>query len=83
MLTKKLFAVATLTGISNKGKQRVKQHGERWRQVGFAETVGFPTHAPGPFVFLRAIDPHSEDIRWVSLKNDPNFEVVFDDEENI
>ena len=75
-----LFDVATLTGISKKGKQRVKQHGGRWRQESFAESVGFPTSAPGPFVFLRSIDPHSEDIRWVSLKNDPDFEVAFDDE---
>lgn len=73
------FQEVTLKGKSQKGKQRVKQHGSQWIAEGETESVLFPTKAPGPFVFVRSSD--GQDFRWVSTRDDPDFELTFNSDE--
>ena len=59
-----------LTGITQHGKNRVREHGEIWEVIRLNPTVGFKTKAPGPFTLLQATE--SINMRWVSTINDDN-----------
>ena len=60
-----------LTGITQHGKNRVREQGEVWEVIRLNPTVGFKTKAPGPFMLLQATE--SINMRWVSTVNDDNF----------
>ena len=62
-----------LTGITQHGKNRVREQGETWEVIRLSPTVGFKTKAPGPFMLLQAAE--SINMRWVSTVNDDNFSV--------
>ena len=75
MLKKKV----KLVGKSRHGKNRVREQGALWRVVGESLRVHFNTKAPGPFLLLESEDqtgPHGSHARWVSLRDDPNFELA-------
>lgn len=76
-ITKILEMLVKLIGKSNKGKQRVKQHGELWNVERISNTSLFtqPIDGPGPFLFMRP-NNGSDDCRWVSEVGDPNFDVI-------
>ena len=67
-----------LTGITQHGKNRVREQGETWEIIRLNPTVGFNTKAPGPFMLLQATT--SINMRWVSTVNDDNFSVEVIDE---
>ena len=60
-----------LKGITQHGKNRVREQGETWEVIRLSPTVGFKTKAPGPFMLLQATE--SINMRWVSTVNDDNF----------
>lgn len=66
-----------LTGKTKHGKNRVRENGDLWKVTRIAEKVHFPRaiSGPGPFFFLTSLKPGSDDWRWVSEFDDPNFEV--------
>ena len=66
-----------LIGKTKHGKNRVKENGEIWKVKSIQEKELFPRKisGPGPFLFLISLKPGSDDIRWVSEIDDPNFEV--------
>ena len=69
--------VIQLAGISNKGKQRIKQHGSAWRVIFRRDTVLFSTQR-GPWLMV-VPDSHgdtSEASRWVHALFDANFKVM-------
>lgn len=69
--------VIALAGISNKGKQRVKQHGAAWRIIQRRATVLFSDKA-GPWLMV-VPDQHvdaSESARWVHALFDADFKVM-------
>lgn len=66
--------VVTLKPISKHGKDRVNQFGKEWIVDCVSDTVLFSSER-GPFVRLKT--PCKKDIRWVKIKNDKNFEVIF------
>ena len=56
---------ATLIGKSKKGKQREKMHGEVWNVIE-------NSNSPGSLL-LKSLDRN--DSRWVSICNDPDFDM--------
>ena len=68
------MSTVRLRGISRHGKNRISQHGDLWVVKAVRESVKFPTSAPGPFLSLGSVT--TEDWRWISEVNDPNFEIV-------
>ena len=44
-----------LKGITQHGKNRVREQGEVWEVIRLNPTVGFKTKAPGPFMLLQSI----------------------------
>ena len=63
-----------LAGITRHGKNRIHEKGAEWKVSDVREKVSFNTPAPGPFMLL--VSQSSNDARWVSVRNDPNFEIV-------
>jgi len=70
----KIGSVITLKGLSRHGKNRIREKGAEWKVSDVRENVSFNTAAPGPFMLL--VSQSSSDARWVSVRNDPNFEIV-------
>jgi hypothetical protein len=68
-----------LKGKTRHGKNRIKQFGEWWKVERVAEEVKFPTNDVGPWFVLTSVDG-SGDWRFVSEKNDSNFEIIETDE---
>lgn len=79
--------VVSLIPLSKRGKQIVKQHGERWEVVRREESVLFTT-APGPFLLVQPLTEErapAEDMRasriesasrWVHEFSDEDFKVA-------
>ena len=70
----KIGTVITLKGLSRHGKNRIREKGAEWKVSDVRENVSFNTAAPGPFMLL--VSESSNDARWVSVRNDPNFEIA-------
>ena len=70
----KIGSVITLKGLSRHGKNRIHEKGAEWKVSDVRENVSFNTPAPGPFMLL--VSESSNDARWVSVRNDPNFEIA-------
>lgn len=69
--------VISLAGISNKGKQRIKQNGATWRVIFRRDTVQF-SQMRGPWLMV-VPDHHgdtSEASRWVHALLDADFKVM-------
>lgn len=61
-----------LTGITRKGKQRVKQHGEIWKvRKEMADVLW--SKKKGPWLLIDSLD--GKDTRAVNERADTNFEV--------
>lgn len=63
-----------LKPITKHGKDRVHQFGKEWIIDGVSDTVMFSSER-GPFVRLKSLC--KKDTRWVRMKNDKNFEIIF------
>lgn len=70
-----------LKGISQRGKNRVREQGDTW--VVFAETdrILFAPNEIGPWLFVAPTGKNQNDkaSRWVRIQNDLDFEVVVSD----
>jgi hypothetical protein len=73
--------IVSLSGKTNKGKQKVKHFGTLWRVVAVQEIVQF-THVRGPWVHVHSTKQFNEDgetismdTRWVHATNDLDFEI--------
>jgi hypothetical protein len=67
-----------LKGISQKGKNRVREQGETWSVFAETETVLFAAGKPGPWLFLAPVGKNQDDkaSRWVKLSGDTDFIVM-------
>lgn len=73
----------TLSGKSRHGKNRINQFGNRFTIVDIRSQINTTAHRGriGPFVFLNADQPHLlNGSRWISLFDDPDFEVHYKEE---
>ncbi len=67
-----------LSGISKRGKQIVKQHGERWRVLDKKDRVLFSDKS-GPWLLVIPANLHetqTEASRWIHSMFDENFKVM-------
>ena len=80
--------IIVLRGKTRHGKNRLKQHGDRWvvrdrteRDLGSKFAV--PVQASAPWLWIETTDCEcptcekwGQDGRWISEQNDPNFEIL-------
>lgn len=67
-----------LKGITQKGKNRVRELGDDWFVFAETETVLFEPSKKGPWLFISPIgkDQNHKSSRWVKLNDDPDFIVI-------
>lgn len=66
-----------LKGISQKGKNRVREHGDRWTVTAETDRVLFAPEKKGPWVFITPVGKVWDDkaSRWVRVDDDADFSV--------
>lgn len=67
-----------LTGITQKGKNRIRENGSVWVVLAEVERVLFQPDKPGPWLFVSPPGKSQDDraSRWIHLKNDTDFVVT-------
>jgi hypothetical protein len=73
-----LGKIIKLHGITQKGKNRVREHGNEWTVFAETERVLFSPDKKGPWLFIAPIGQtqDSKASRWVHQNNDPDFKLV-------
>ena len=67
----KIGDMVTLVGKSRHGKNRIKEHGDRWTILQIKNNVACCNGGKG---FM--LGNNDGDVRWVADKDDPDFEIV-------
>ena len=67
-----------LKGISQKGKNRVREHGDRWTVLAETDHVLFAPNSQGPWLFIvpRGCDQDNKAGRWIKTTGDADFVVI-------
>ena len=70
-----------LKGISRHGKQRIDQHGKEWevRDTGTFNGIRCISVLSEGETFKLAPGHKIRDMRWIHIKDDPDFEVILND----
>lgn len=77
-----LGKIVQLKGISQKGKNRVREHGDRWTVLAETDQVLFAPSTPGPWLFVTpnvagpGLGQDDKASRWVRANGDSDFTVV-------
>ena len=77
-----LGKIVQLTGVTQKGKNRVREHGNRWTVLAETDRVLFAPNAAGPWLFVTpnpagpGLGQDDKASRWVHANNDSDFKVV-------
>ena len=77
-----LGKIIRLKGLTQKGKNRVRDNGDRWTVLAETETVLFAPNEQGPWLFVSPIfcDQNHKASRWVRRLNDKDFDVIATDD---
>lgn len=73
MMKVDLNSVITLSGKSQKGKNRIKEHGTKWLVFEIRDRVLFSNQS-GPWLLLISISTNH--IRWIHLFDDVDFSLI-------
>lgn len=67
-----------LKGLTQKGKNRVREHGDRWTVLAETDRVLFAPSNTGPWLFIApaGAGQDSKGSRWIKPTNDIDFIVV-------
>lgn len=67
-----------LKGISQKGKNRVREHGDRWTVLAETDRVLFAPNNKGPWLFIAPLGSTQDDkaSRWVRASGDSDFNII-------
>lgn len=67
-----------MKGLSQKGKNRIRDHGDRWTVFAETDRVLFSPSIPGPWLFVSPVGLSHGDksSRWVKLHGDLDFAVA-------
>lgn len=67
-----------LKGLSNKGKNRIRAHGERWTVLAETDRVLFAPGQTGPWIFIapHGFGQNDKASRWIRATGDLDFVVV-------
>ena len=69
-----------LEGISQHGKNRIREHGAEWRMVLTKPSIQAPSHARLKGPFATVVSELTGARRWVSLTDDPDFSIMTKEE---
>jgi hypothetical protein len=66
-----------LKGLSQKGKNRVREHGDRWSVLAETDRVLFAPGKNGPWLFVSPVGRGQDDpaSRWIRASDDADFQV--------
>jgi len=66
-----------MKGLSQKGKNRVREHGDRWIVLAETNRVLFAPDKEGPWLFVAPMGKGQDDkaSRWVRVNGDADFSV--------
>ncbi len=66
-----------LAGLSQKGKNRIREQGNRWIVLAETDRVLFSPGNAGPWLFVAPLGKGQDDkaSRWIRLANDADFSV--------
>ena len=65
-----------LEGISQHGKNRIREHGAEWRRVATLPSIQAPSHTNLKGPFASVVSERTGECRWVSLTDDPDFSIM-------
>jgi hypothetical protein len=67
-----------LKGLSQKGKNRIRENGDRWVVLAETDRVLFAPNQIGPFLFIATIgcDQNHRASRWIRAEGDLDFSVI-------
>lgn len=67
-----------LKGITQKGKNRVREHGDQWTVLAETDVVLFSPNQHGPWLFVSPVgcDQNHKASRWVRVSGDTDFTVI-------
>lgn len=73
-----LGKLVRLKGLTQKGKNRVRDHGDRWVVLAETDRVLFASDKPGPWLFIApdGMGQEHKASRWIRSINDVDFEVL-------
>jgi len=69
--------ILTLKGITQKGKNRIRECGDKWKVIEEQEKNVFNEY--GPWLFIEPITD-KEKFRWIHKNNDKDFEIISKEE---
>lgn len=69
-----------LEGISQHGKNRIREHGAEWRMVAKLPSIQAASHASLKGPFASVVSERTGERRWVSLTDDPDFSIMTKEE---
>lgn len=77
-MTKFLGKTIRIHGISQKGKNRVRENGDEWVVLAETDHVLFAPNQPGPWLFIapQGQDQHGSGTRWVRAVGDQDFSIT-------
>jgi hypothetical protein len=67
-----------LIGLSQKGKNRIREMGNEWTVLAETDRVLFASNQPGPWLFICPYGKNQHDTasRWIKAVNDQDFAIV-------
>jgi len=67
-----------LKGLTQKGKNRVREHGDRWTVLAETDHVLFSPDTQGPWLFIAPPGQNQNDkaSRWIRAAGDSDFFVI-------
>jgi hypothetical protein len=67
-----------LKGISQRGKNRIAEHGDRWTVLAETDRVLFAPNNKGPWLFIAPVGSGQDDkgSRWVRDNGDTDFTII-------
>jgi hypothetical protein len=67
-----------LKGLTQKGKNRVREHGDRWTVLAETDRVLFAPSTQGPWIFIAPKGQNQNDkaSRWIRATGDTDFFVI-------
>jgi len=77
-----LGKIVKLSGTTQKGKNRVREHGDRWTVLAETDRVLFAPSTPGPWLFVTpnpagpGLGQDDKASRWIRANGDTDFAVT-------
>lgn len=67
-----------LKGTSQKGKNRVREHGDRWTVLAETDRVIFAPNERGPWLFVapNGLGMNDKSSRWIRASGDADFIII-------